>query len=73
MDGCIRFAREPSVQTLVSAEDGCPACGSSLAAVWNLNYRTFQDFHKEETAIFGVLNPDWSPRSIYVRLAQMQK
>ncbi|HEY3107334.1 MAG TPA: hypothetical protein VGL23_01180, partial [Chloroflexota bacterium] len=35
--------------------------------VWNLNFRTFQDYHVSETAIFGALNEDWSPRAIYNR------
>ncbi|TAK25277.1 MAG: hypothetical protein EPO26_02570 [Chloroflexota bacterium] len=33
--------------------------------IWNLNFRTFQDYHKSETAIFGFLNPDWTPRQLY--------
>jgi hypothetical protein len=33
--------------------------------VWNLNFRTFQDYHKSETAIFGFLNEDWSPRALF--------
>jgi hypothetical protein len=41
--------------------------------VWNLNFRTFQDYHTHETAIFGLLNEDWSPRSIYNKLAAMPK
>ncbi|MBI2938820.1 MAG: cellulase family glycosylhydrolase [Chloroflexi bacterium] len=41
--------------------------------IWNLNFRTFQDYHKNETAIFGVLNPDWSPRQLYIRLRDMPK
>jgi hypothetical protein len=40
---------------------------------WNLNFRTFQDFHTSETAIFGALNEDWSPRQIYSKLAAMPK
>ena len=41
--------------------------------VWNLNWRTFRDPAKDESAIFGILNADWSPRSIYTKLAQMPK
>jgi hypothetical protein len=41
--------------------------------VWNLNFRTFADPHVSETAIFGILNPDWSPRSIYAALRDMPK
>ncbi|HEY3107457.1 MAG TPA: hypothetical protein VGL23_01810 [Chloroflexota bacterium] len=33
--------------------------------VWNLNFRTFQDYHTQETAIFGFLNEDWTPRALY--------
>jgi hypothetical protein len=40
---------------------------------WNLNYRVFEDYHTHEEAIFGVLNPNWTPRLIYQRLAQMGK
>ena len=40
---------------------------------WNLNYRIFQNFHTQETALFGVLNPNWTPRLIYQRLTQMGK
>jgi hypothetical protein len=39
--------------------------------VWNLNFRTFQDYHAHETAVFGLLNEDWSPRSIFNKLAAM--
>ncbi len=41
--------------------------------VWNLNWRTFANPSQNESAIFGVLNGDWSPRSIYTKLAQMPK
>ncbi len=41
--------------------------------VWNLNFRTFLDYHHHETAIFGILNEDWSPRHIYNRLRDMPK
>ena len=41
--------------------------------VWNLNFRTFQDYHHHETAIFGILNEDWTPRHIYNRLRDMPK
>jgi hypothetical protein len=41
--------------------------------VWNLNFRTFLDYHRHETAIFGILNEDWTPRHIYNRLRDMPK
>lgn len=41
--------------------------------VWNLNFRTFLNYHTNETAIFGILNEDWSPRVIYTRLRDMPK
>jgi polysaccharide biosynthesis protein PslG len=41
--------------------------------VWNLNWRTFSDPHTSETAIFGILNSDWSGRLIYNRLKDMPK
>jgi hypothetical protein len=37
----------------------------SAIFVWNLNFRTFQDYHTQETAIFGFLNEDWTPRALY--------
>ncbi|MDA8188572.1 MAG: cellulase family glycosylhydrolase [Dehalococcoidales bacterium] len=41
--------------------------------IWNLNFRIFDDPHKKEQAIFGILNPDWSPRLIYTALKDMPK
>lgn len=41
--------------------------------VWNLNFRTFANYHVSETAIFGILNEDWSPRVIYTHLRDMSK
>ena len=41
--------------------------------IWNLNWRTFADPHTSETAIFGILNPDWTGRLIYNRLKDMPK
>lgn len=41
--------------------------------IWNLNFRTFNNYHDNETAIFGILNEDWSPRAIYSRLRDMPK
>ena len=41
--------------------------------VFNLNMRVIKDYHSAEEAIFGLLNPDWSPRSIYQKLAAMPK
>jgi hypothetical protein len=43
------------------------------AFVWNLNWRTFQDPKTSETAIFGILNSDWSPRAMYSALRDMPK
>jgi len=43
------------------------------AFVWNLNFRIMADPHTSETAIFGILNPDWSPRAIYSALRDMPK
>jgi hypothetical protein len=41
--------------------------------VWNLNFRTFQDYHKSETAIFGMLNEDWSPRKLFEALKALTR
>ncbi len=42
--------------------------------IWNLNFRICcGDPHASETAVFGILNPDWSPRVIYTRLAEVAK
>lgn len=42
--------------------------------IWNLNFRICcGDPHTSETAIFGVLNADWTPRLIYTKLAEMPK
>ncbi len=41
--------------------------------IWNLNFRTFVDYHNDETGVFGILNEDWSPRAIYSRLRDMPK
>jgi polysaccharide biosynthesis protein PslG len=41
--------------------------------IWNLNFRTIEDYHTRETAIFGILNEDWSPRLIYQALSDMPK
>ncbi len=41
--------------------------------VWNLNYRTFANYHVNEGAIFGILNEDWSPRAMYTRLRNLPK
>jgi len=41
--------------------------------VWNLNFRVLGDPHVSETAIFGILNPDWSPRIMYAALRDMPK
>ncbi len=41
--------------------------------VWNLNWRTFANYHTNEGALFGILNEDWSPRAIYNALKNMPK
>jgi len=41
--------------------------------VWNLNFRVGADPRTSETAIFGILNPDWSPRPMYNALRNMAK
>jgi hypothetical protein len=41
--------------------------------VWNLNFRVGADPHTNETAIFGILNGDWSPRPMYNALKNMPK
>ena len=59
------------VQSIQMIQQSRPWVGALF--IWNLNFRTFQDYHTSETALFGVLNPDWTPRSIYTKLAQMHK
>ncbi len=41
--------------------------------IWNLNFRVFADYHADETGIFGIINPDWSPRAIYMALRNLIK
>ncbi|TAK35012.1 MAG: hypothetical protein EPO21_07855 [Chloroflexota bacterium] len=42
--------------------------------IWNLNFRVVNpDYHRNEQALFGILNPDWSPRLIYTALKGMPK
>lgn len=57
------------VQSIQSIEQSRPWVGAIF--IWNLNFRIFADPHTNETALFGVLNPDWSPRIIYTRLAEV--
>jgi len=59
------------VQSVQSIRANRPWVGAFF--VWNLNWRTFQDPHTSETAVFGILNPDWSPRLIYTALKNMPK
>jgi hypothetical protein len=59
------------VQSVQMIEQSRPWVGAIF--IWNLNFRTFNDFHTNETALFGVLNPDFSPRETYTRLAQVAK
>ena len=54
------------IQNIVSTK---PWIG--MVIVWNLNWRTFADPHTDEQAIFGILNPDFSPRPIYTALQNM--
>ena len=41
--------------------------------IWNLNFAVTSPNPLHETASFGVLNPDWSPRPAYTSLQQMKK
>lgn len=41
--------------------------------IWNLNFRTFLDPHSNEQAIFGILDPGFVPRPMYIALANMPK
>ena len=42
--------------------------------IWNLNFRVMDaDTSRSETSIFGILNPDWSPRLPYIALRDMAK
>jgi hypothetical protein len=59
------------VQSVQMIEQSRPWVGAVF--IWNLNFRIFADPHTNETALFGVLNSDWSPRVIYTRLAQVSK
>ena len=59
------------VQSIQSIKANRPWVGAIF--VWNLNWRTFADPHTAETAIFGILNGDWTPRLIYQRLKDMPK
>jgi hypothetical protein len=59
------------VQGIREVQQSRPWVGALF--VFNLNLRVIKDYHTAEEAIFGVLNPDWSPRSIYRKLAAMPK
>jgi hypothetical protein len=59
------------VQSIQMIQQSRPWVGAIF--IWNLNFRTFLDYHTNETALFGIINPDWTPRSIYIKLAQMKK
>ncbi len=60
------------VQSIQMIKQSRPWVGAIF--IWNLNFRVCcGDPHTSETAIFGILNPDWTPRSIYTKLAQMPK
>lgn len=58
-------------QSVQMIEQSRPWVGAIF--IWNLNFRIIADPHTTETALFGVLNPDFSPRIIYTRLAQVAK
>jgi hypothetical protein len=59
------------VQSIQMIQQSRPWVGAIF--IWNLNFRTFADPHTNESAIFGVLNSDFSPRSIYTKLANLAK
>jgi hypothetical protein len=60
---CRRRSPRVWVRSIESIRRDRPWVGAVF--VWNLNFRTFQDYHKSETAIFGFLNEDWSPRALF--------
>ena len=41
--------------------------------IWNLNFAVTSSNPLNETASFGVLNPDWSPRPAYTAVQRFQK
>ncbi|HVB97689.1 MAG TPA: hypothetical protein VNG11_08145 [Chloroflexota bacterium] len=59
------------VQSIQMIQQSRPWVGAVF--VWNLNFRMLADYHTNETALFGVLNPDGTARSIYNKLALMPK
>jgi hypothetical protein len=59
------------VTSIQSIKASRPWVGAVI--IWNLNWRIFSDPHKHEQAIFGILNPDWTPRLIYTALKDMPK
>lgn len=59
------------VRSIQSIKQSRPWVGALF--VWNLNFRTFQNYHTSETAVFGFLNEDFSPRSIFNALKAMPK
>jgi hypothetical protein len=59
------------VQSIQMIEQSRPWVGAIF--IWNLNFRVFADPHTTQTALFGVLNPDWSPRVMYTQLAEVAK
>ena len=64
-DGLVAGWFAQSVQLI---EQSRPWVGAVF--IWNLNFRICcGDPHTSETAVFGILNPDWSPRAMYTRLA----
>ncbi|HVC31943.1 MAG TPA: hypothetical protein VNL16_00365 [Chloroflexota bacterium] len=60
------------VQSIQMIRQSRPWVGAVF--IWNLNFRVCcGDPHTSETALFGILNADWTPRSIYNKLAAMPK
>ena len=59
------------VRSIQSIKASRPWVGAIF--IWNLNFRTFLDPHTNEQAIFGILDPGFIPRPMYVALANMPK
>lgn len=59
------------VQSIQSIRASRPWVGAIF--IWNLNFRTFLDPHNNEQAIFGILDPGFAPRPMYIALADMPK
>ncbi|MBI2953534.1 MAG: hypothetical protein HYY30_04415, partial [Chloroflexi bacterium] len=59
------------VRSIESIQTSRPWVGAIF--IWNLNFRTFGDPHVNETAIFGILDPGFIPRPMYVALQNLAK